>query len=186
MTHSASDRETAVSETVRDAEWVASQISVLAENLAREFAPSLKEIVLAGIRTRGAVVADRLRDKIRERTGVNVPIVYLDIAFYRDDYATAGPKIDSDATDISVSLDGRQVVLVDDVLHTGRTIRAALDLLMDFGRPGVIRLAVLIDRGGRQLPIAADYTAARLKVPEKARVRLRMAEVDGEDAVVVE
>ncbi len=173
-------------QTIRDAHWVSSQINALTENLTRELEPELPRIVLAGIRTRGAILADRLRDRIRERTGILAPIVYLDIAFYRDDYATAGPKLEGDATDISVSLDGRPVVLIDDVLHTGRTIRAALDLLMDFGRPSAIRLAVLIDRGGRQLPIAADYSAARLKVPEMARVRLRLSEVDREDAVVVE
>jgi pyrimidine operon attenuation protein/uracil phosphoribosyltransferase len=175
-----------VTERIRDAHWISSQIDSLAEDLIREFAPVMSQVVLAGIRTRGAVLAERLREKIRERTGVLPPIVYLDIAFYRDDYATAGPRIDINSTDISVSIDHRTVVLVDDVLHTGRTIRAALDLLMDFGRPAAIKLVVLIDRGGRQLPIAADFAAAKLQAPEKARVRLRLAEVDREDAVVVE
>ncbi len=175
-----------MSEVIRDAHWVSSQVSALTENLTSELSPVLDNVVLAGIRTRGAVLAERLRDTVKERTGTDVPIIYLDIAFYRDDYATAGPQIDSEGTEISVSIDDRTVVLVDDVLHTGRTIRAALDLLMDFGRPEMIKLAVLIDRGGRQVPIAADYAGVTLKVPDHARVRLRLSEVDHEDAVVLE
>ncbi len=172
-------------EVLRDAEWVSSQVAKLGEAVSAEFGARLGELVLAGIRTRGAILAERLRDHLRGATGTLVPIVYLDIAFYRDDYATAGPVIESDGTEISVSIDDRPVVLVDDVLHTGRTVRAALDLLMDFGRPSCVRLAVLVDRGGRQLPIAPDWAAERLEVPGDARVRLRVRELDEEDAVVI-
>ena len=124
------DGRNALTESVRDAQWIASQVDALAESLTREMKAELDELVLAGIRTRGAVLAERLRDRIRQATGARPPIVYLDIAFYRDDYATAGPVIESHGTEIAVSIDDRPVVLIDDVLHTGRTVRAALDLLI--------------------------------------------------------
>ena len=117
-------------------------------------------IALVGIVTRGDLLAKRLAEKIEAIEGTKVPLGKLDISFYRDDFAThLSPEVHS--TDILFDLDGKDVVLVDDVLYTGRTIRAALDALMDIGRPSTVQLAVLVDRGHRQLPIRADFVAER-------------------------
>ena len=123
-------------------------------------------IALVGIVTRGDLLAKRLAEKIEAIEGTKVPLGKLDISFYRDDFAThLSPEVHS--TDILFDLDGKDVVLVDDVLYTGRTIRAALDALMDIGRPSTVQLAVLVDRGHRQLPIRADFVGKN--VPSRAR-----------------
>ena len=133
-------------------------------------------IALVGILTRGDLLAHRLASKIKQIEGTDVPLGALDISFYRDDFAThLSPEVHS--TDIRFDIDGLTVVLVDDVLFTGRTIRAALDALSDFGRPSCVQLAVLVDRGHRELPIRADFVGKN--------VRLFLEEVDGVSAVEV-
>lgn len=145
----------------------------------------IANLVLIGIRTRGAYLADRIGAIIKRVEGADVPIGYLDISFYRDDLrgARAAPVVQK--TEILFDVAGKIVVLVDDVLFTGRTIRAALDALTDLGRPQAIQLAVLIDRGHRELPIRADYVGKNLPTSRKEQVVVQIEERDGADGVTV-
>ena len=141
-------------------------------------------IALVGIVTRGDLLAKRLAIKIREIEGVEVPFGRLDISFYRDDFATHfSPEVLS--TEIDFDIDGKDIILVDDILYTGRTIRAALDALMDIGRPASIQLAVLVDRGHRQLPIRADYVGKNVPSSSDESVYLFLEEVDGKTEVEI-
>lgn len=141
-------------------------------------------LALVGIVTRGDVLARKLADKIETIEGTKVPLGKLDISFYRDDFAThLSPEVHS--TDILFDLNGKTVVLVDDVLYTGRTIRAALDALMDIGRPAAVQLAVLVDRGHRELPIRADYVGKNVPSASDENVRLFLEEVDGKSEVEI-
>ena len=141
-------------------------------------------IVIVGIVTRGDLLAKRIVEIIEEIEGVRVPFGRLDISFYRDDFASyVSPEVLS--TDIMFDIDGRDIVLVDDVLFTGRTIRAALDALMDIGRPETIQLAVLVDRGHRQLPIRADYVGKNVPSAANESVRLFLEETDGKSEVEI-
>jgi pyrimidine operon attenuation protein/uracil phosphoribosyltransferase len=142
-------------------------------------------LLLVGIQRRGVQLADRIAAIITEREGTAPRRGALDITLYRDDLQTVGPRPVLGPTDIPGNLDGANVVIVDDVLYTGRTIRAALDELADFGRPARIALAVLIDRGGRELPIHADVVGKRVDLTPTQRVDVLVQEVDGRDAVVV-
>jgi pyrimidine operon attenuation protein / uracil phosphoribosyltransferase len=142
-------------------------------------------LVLVGIQRRGVQLADRLAKLIAEREGVQIPRGALDITLYRDDLQTVGPRPVVGPTDLPWNLEGKRVVIVDDVLYTGRTVRAALDELADFGRPERIALAVLIDRGGRELPIHADIVGKKLDVANGQRVDVLLEEVDGRTAVIV-
>ena len=143
------------------------------------------DLVLVGMHTRGVPLAHRLADRIRRFEGRDVPVGALDIQLYRDDITVRG-LIANAPTDIPVSIADAKVVLVDDVLFTGRSIRAAMDALMDLGRPKLIQLAVLVDRGHRELPIRADYAGKNVPTSTGERVVVRLAETDGEDAVVIE
>ena len=148
--------------------------------------PSDGRVAVIGIRTRGEALARR----IVERLGEDFPDRHfdhgvLDITFYRDDLAMRRGTPLVRATEIDFDLDGTFVVLVDDVLHTGRSVRAALDALHDFGRPKVVRLGVLIDRGQRELPIAADFAGRRVTAPDNKRVQLKLKETDGEEGVFI-
>jgi len=143
------------------------------------------KLVLVGVRTRGVPLARRLAANIREATGAEPPVGALDITLYRDDLTTIAPHPVIQGTDIPVSIDGRTVVLADDVLFTGRTVRAALDELVDFGRPARIELAVLVDRGHRELPIRADYVGKVLATARPEIVQVKLRETDGEDRVVL-
>ncbi|WP_283170400.1 bifunctional pyr operon transcriptional regulator/uracil phosphoribosyltransferase PyrR [Curtanaerobium respiraculi] len=139
-------------------------------------------IALVGIVTRGDVLASKLVDRIEQIEGVKVPLGHLDISFYRDDYLThLAPEVHE--TRIPFDIDGKDIVLVDDVLYTGRTIRAALDALMDIGRPKTVQLAVLVDRGHRELPIRADYVGKNVPSSSHENVRLFLREVDGRSEV---
>jgi pyrimidine operon attenuation protein/uracil phosphoribosyltransferase len=146
------------------------------------------ELAFVGIRTRGVPLAQRLARHLREITSVDVPVGSLDITLYRDDLMrhTVGPQPVVRLTDIPFSIDTRKILLVDDVLFTGRTIRAALDALIDFGRPRVIQLVVMVDRGHRELPIKADYVGKNLPTSLTQSVRVRLEEIDGRDEVVLE
>ena len=141
-------------------------------------------IGLAGIVTRGDLLAKRLVDKIEAIEGVRIPFGRLDISFYRDDFAThLSPEVLS--TEMPFNIDGMDIILVDDILYTGRTIRAALDALMDIGRPARVQLAVLVDRGHRELPIRADFVGKNVPSSSSESVRLFLEEVDGKTEVEI-
>lgn len=141
-------------------------------------------LAIVGIVTRGDILARDLAREIEGIEGVSLPIGSLDISFYRDDYATHfSPEVH--ATDVPFDVDGKKIVLVDDVLYTGRTIRAALDAIMDMGRPAAIQLAVLVDRGHRELPISADYVGKNVPSSHEENVRLYLKEVDGRTSVEI-
>lgn len=144
-----------------------------------------RDLALVGIRTRGVILANRLRDKINEIEKTTVDLGILDITLYRDDLATSKDKPVLRDTDIPFPIDGKKVVLCDDVLFTGRTIRAAIDALVDFGRPAEVQLAVLIDRGHRELPIRPDYVGKNIPTSKDMRVKVHMIGEDQEDKVIV-
>ena len=148
----------------------------------------LGELALVGIRTRGVPLARRLARSLKEINGDDVPTGALDITLYRDDLMrnAVGPQPVIRRTEIPFSIDDRKILLVDDVLYTGRTIRAALDALIDFGRPRAIQLVVLVDRGHRELPIKADYVGKNLPTSLKQSVQVRLQEIDGVDEVGIE
>ena len=144
------------------------------------------DIALVGIHTRGAVLAARLRDQVAELLGADVPLGSLDIGFYRDDLATradTGPVLQ--ATELAFALEPHSVVVVDDVLFTGRTVRSAIEALFDYGRPARVQLAVLADRGHRELPIRPDFVGKNLPTARDERVWVRLQEVDGVDEVSI-
>ena len=145
------------------------------------------DVVLVGMRTRGVPLAKRIADIIEGFEGIPIPVGALDISLHRDDIApsdlaSANPNL----TDIPISITNRRVILVDDVLYTGRSIRAAMDALMDLGRPRTIQLAVLIDRGHRELPIRADYVGKNIPSSKDEEIQVQLQEVDGVDKVVIE
>ena len=144
-----------------------------------------KDVTFVGLRTRGDTLAQRLAAKIAAIDGASLPVGALDITLYRDDLDMRGAPVVR-ATDIPFSIKGKTVVLVDDVLFTGRTIRAALDALIDLGRPKMIQLAILVDRGHRELPIRPDYIGKNLPTSRREAVAVRLTEHDGEDRVVIE
>jgi len=143
-------------------------------------------LLLIGIQRRGVPLAARIAAAIAENEGTDVPVGALDITFYRDDLSMVAQQPVVKGTALPSGIDGRTVVLVDDVLYTGRTIRAAMDALVDFGRPQAIRLAVLVDRGHRELPIRADHVGKNLPTSLSERVSVLLAEHDGTDAVCIE
>jgi pyrimidine operon attenuation protein/uracil phosphoribosyltransferase len=145
----------------------------------------LKDVILVGVRRRGVPLAERIAAAIADFEGVRVPVGQLDITLYRDDLATRGPAPLVRKTSIQPDITGRVVVLVDDVLFTGRTVRAALDAIADLGRPARIQLAVLVDRGHRELPIRADFVGKNVPTARSERVEVRLREADGEDEVVI-
>jgi len=145
-----------------------------------------ERIALVGIAARGDDLARRLAEEISRIEGVKVPVGILDITFYRDDIGLRAEAPEVKETRIDFDVGDRTVVLVDDVLFTGRTIRSAMDALMDLGRPSVIQLAVLVDRGHRELPIRADFVGKNVPTQKEDLVSVRLEETDGEDAVLVE
>jgi pyrimidine operon attenuation protein / uracil phosphoribosyltransferase len=172
--------------TVYDAADVRRIIAALVDRIAGAFSADLP-LNIIGIRTRGEILAQRIAGSLHGRGFKNIGRGVLDITLYRDDLSEIGPKPMVRPTDIQIALDGRPLLLVDDVLFTGRSIRAALDALSDFGRPGAVRLAVLVDRGGRELPIQADFVGLTLpNVPADNRVNVKLAEIDGRDEIAEE
>jgi pyrimidine operon attenuation protein/uracil phosphoribosyltransferase len=148
---------------------------------------SEERVAIVGIHTRGAVLANRLHTLIGELSSGEVPLGDIDISFYRDDIETREPGHEPvvHASHLDFALDGATIVLVDDVLYTGRTVRAAIDALFDYGRPARIQLAVLVDRGHRELPIRPDYVGKNLPTSLRERVFVRVEEVDGVDEVTI-
>jgi pyrimidine operon attenuation protein/uracil phosphoribosyltransferase len=156
--------------------------------MAREIVRQSKtsdSLAFIGIRTRGLFLAKRLCEIIKRSDGKEVPLGEMDITLYRDDLNALLPQGKVDHTRIPFDINNRTIILFDDVLHTGRTVRAAVDHLIDLGRPKAIHLAVLIDRGGREFPIAANFVAKKINLPKDGEVRLKLKEVDGKDEVVV-
>jgi pyrimidine operon attenuation protein / uracil phosphoribosyltransferase len=167
-----------------DAAHLGRTLSRMAHEIAERH-PDVGETVLVGVLSRGLPLARRLAALVEEATGREPRVGALDITLYRDDFTAVAPNPLKRGTDIPVSIDGRTVVLVDDVLYTGRTARAALDELIDFGRPARIELAVVLDRGHRELPIHADYVGHTLSTTRDEVVQVLVTEEDGEDRVVV-
>ncbi len=169
--------------TVLDARDVARALTRISHEIL-ERNKGAGDLVLLGIPSRGVPLAERLGAKISAVEGVDVPVGSLDVTMYRDDLRLK-PARTLLHTEIPADIDGRTVVLVDDVLFSGRTIRAALDALTEIGRPAAVRLAVLVDRGHRELPIRADFVGKNLPTSLVERVRVTVAEIDGEDAVTI-
>jgi pyrimidine operon attenuation protein/uracil phosphoribosyltransferase len=167
-----------------DASRMARTLSRIAHEIL-ERNPATSRLALIGIRSRGVPLAQRLARLIGEAAGAEPPVGALDITLYRDDFTSLAAQPITKGTDIVFSLDGRTVVLVDDVLFTGRTVRAAIDQLIDFGRPARIELAVVVDRGHRELPIRADYVGRSLATSLQEDVRVLVREEDGRDEVVL-
>jgi pyrimidine operon attenuation protein / uracil phosphoribosyltransferase len=162
------------------------RLESLSESILKTI-PSGAAFNLVGIRTRGEVIARRLLDILKNRTQAHIGFGALDITLYRDDLSEVGPRPLVRPTVLSFDIDKRPLILVDDVLFTGRTVRAALDALADYGRPSAVRLAVLVDRGGRELPIQADVCALSLgELPLTQVVKVKVAERDGYDGIEIE
>ena len=167
-----------------DAGRMARTLARIAHEIAERH-PDMKGLALVGVRSRGVPLARRLARRLEEATGNTPPVGALDITLYRDDFTTIAAQPITRGTDIPFSIDARTVVLVDDVLFTGRTVRAALDQLIDFGRPARIELAVLVDRGHRELPIRADYAGKTMTTAHEEVVQVLLEEEDGRDAVLL-
>ena len=144
----------------------------------------VKDLVIVGIHTRGVHLARRISANLAEFEGVEVPVATLDVSLYRDDIRVR-TQLKLQPTDIPMDIQGKRVILVDDVLYTGRTVRAAMDALVDFGRPQQVQLAILLDRGHRELPIRADYVGQNLPTSIHERVKVRLMESDGADEVAL-
>lgn len=140
-------------------------------------------IVLMGMRTRGEFLANRIHAKIKEIEGIELPLGVLDVTLYRDDFRTRMKQPEVSVSNITFDVNGKDIVLIDDVLYTGRTVRSALDALMDLGRPHTIQFCVLVDRGHRELPIRADYVGKNIPTSIDEEVKVKMEEIDGEDAI---
>lgn len=144
-----------------------------------------ENVVLVGIRRRGVPLAQRLQKYLKEIENVEVPVGTLDITLYRDDLNLRLDQPKVGKTEINFSIENKDVILIDDVLYTGRTVRSALDALMDIGRPKTVQLAVLIDRGHRELPIKADYVGKNVPTSRKEQIEVRLEEIDGVDEVII-
>jgi len=168
-----------------DRDGVRELICSLASDIINRNRKNIENICIIGIRNRGDILAERLAKYIYKETGIKPPVGAIDITLYRDDLTTIGPRPLIGPSEIPCSIDNRIVILVDDVLYTGRTVRAALDELVDFGRPLRIELAVLVDRGGRELPICPDYVGIMEEVDKRLNVAVYLEEFDGEEGVVV-
>lgn len=145
----------------------------------------LEDLVLVGIKTRGIYIAQRIAERLKQLEDIEVPVGELDITLYRDDVDTQQEDPEVHSSSIPVKLEGKEVIVVDDVLFTGRTIRAAMDAIMDFGRPRRISLAVLVDRGHRELPIRADYVGKNIPTALTEEIIVEMEETDGQDRIMI-
>ncbi|MBN1256717.1 MAG: bifunctional pyr operon transcriptional regulator/uracil phosphoribosyltransferase PyrR [Planctomycetes bacterium] len=165
----------------KDAAWVKATLERLAQEILAATANE-SALVVVGIRTRGSVLAERLAASL-QTAGREIAIGHVDVTLYRDDINNGGGRKAIGASDMPYNPEGKTIILVDDVLSTGRTVRAAITEIMDFGRPARILLLAFIDRGGRELPIQPDFTGETLKVAVDKKLQLRVKEIDGEDAV---
>ncbi|MEW6008277.1 MAG: bifunctional pyr operon transcriptional regulator/uracil phosphoribosyltransferase PyrR [Candidatus Omnitrophota bacterium] len=170
---------------IMDSQIMARIFARLANEIIEKNKPDVGNLSLVGIRTRGVYVAQRINNEIGKIIGYPLALGILDITLYRDDLTLIGPGPVVRKTEIDFEIQGKRVVLVDDVLFSGRTIRAAMDELIDFGRPKIIQLAVLIDRGHRELPIRPDYVGKNIPTSLLETVEVRFQEIDGKDEVVI-
>ena len=169
---------------VLDAEAIRRAITRIAHEIV-EHHRGTERLAIVGIRTRGAILAERLAQAIAQMSQAEIPVGALDITLYRDDLTAIGPNPVVHQTEIPFALSDQRIVLVDDVLYTGRTVRAALDALIDYGRPALIQLAVLVDRGHRELPIRPDYVGKNLPTAPEEVVIVRLTDTDGTDEIVI-
>ena len=169
---------------IMDQEGIRRALTRIAHEILEKNAGT-KDLVLIGIRRRGVPLARRLAERIKEIEGTPIPLGILDITLYRDDLSQLDYHPLVRKTEVPFSITGKKVVLVDDVLYTGRTVRAAMDALMDLGRPQLIQLAVLIDRGHRELPIRADFVGKNVPTSRKEQINVSLLEIDGEDKVTI-
>jgi len=166
----------------------AGQIDKALVRIAHEIAENnndIGDLAIVGIRTRGALLAQRLAEKMRTIVKKDLPVGALDITLYRDDLTAVAEQPVVHKTEIDFDIQDKVIIIVDDVLYTGRTIRCALDALIDFGRPKCMKLAVLVDRGHRELPIRADYAGKNIPTSQKETVQVKIKEIDGVDEVVI-
>jgi len=182
-----SARKAAATPSVRvcTADEMTRGIASIAKHIQREF-PDPTTLVLLGIRTRGVVIADRLRNLLEKAYKETVATGVLDITLYRDDLSSLGPQPMVRDSEIPFDVTGTNVIIVDDVVYTGRTIRAAMDEIIDFGRPRRIRLAVLVDRGCREYPIQPDYIGKKIPTTEEQSVRVCLTEIDETDEIILD
>ncbi len=172
-------------EKIMDSHDIERVIADTAKKISEEF-KDYEKLAIIGIKTRGVPLAKRLQRKLADLTGVDVPVGELDITFYRDDLTLISSAPVVKGTRIDFDVNDRFIILVDDVLYTGRTVRSALDeILVDFGRPRLIRLFVIVDRGNRELPICADYIGKTVYIPRDKIVDVLVREIDGRDEVIV-
>jgi pyrimidine operon attenuation protein/uracil phosphoribosyltransferase len=173
--------------TILDSEQISRAIDTIAEHIVKDLSPE-DSVAAVGIRSRGEIIAQRLAEKLGDALNADVPCGTLDITLYRDDINSPSqasqPQVRT--TEIGFSIDEKVIILVDDVLYTGRSTRAALDALVDLGRPQCIKLAVLVERAGRELPIQADYIGYKADVEVDKVVQVKLVESDGTDEVVIE
>jgi pyrimidine operon attenuation protein/uracil phosphoribosyltransferase len=167
---------------ILDAEGIRRAITRIAHEIVEKNGGA-ENLVIVGILRRGVPIAERLQEKLREFEGIEAPVGSLNIALYRDDLQSIAHQPIVGASEIPVAIDGKVVILVDDVLFTGRTARAALDELIDFGRPRSIQLAVLVDRGHRELPIRADYVGKNVPTSRHEVILVKVKEIDGTDGI---
>lgn len=142
-----------------------------------------KNLILMGMRTRGEFLAKRIQQKIKEIEQIELPLAILDVTLYRDDFRTRLKQPEVSVSNITVDITEKNIILIDDVLYTGRTVRSAMNAIMDLGRPGTIQFVVLVDRGHKELPIKADYVGKNIPTSLKEEIKVKMQEIDGEDAI---
>jgi len=169
---------------IMDSETIAQTVSRITDEIISRNRDS-RQLVVVGIRTRGIYLAQRLAEQVRNITGIKPPLGTLDISLYRDDLQIKREWPELKKTDIPFTIDRKTVILVDDVIFTGRTSRAAIEAIMDFGRPSSIQLAVLVDRGHRELPIQPDYVGNKINTNKDEKVKVLLDETDGKDEVIV-
>lgn len=178
-------KQASVSKTLLDKAGVEKAITDLATSILAEF-PTPNGLALLGIRTRGVILAERIKLILENLYGAHVATGAIDITFYRDDLSRIGPHPIVQGSEFPFDITDANVVLIDDVLFTGRTVRAALDEITDFGRPAIVRLATLVDRGMREYPIQPDYCGLRVSTTMKQQVHVHLDETDDEDSVILE
>jgi pyrimidine operon attenuation protein/uracil phosphoribosyltransferase len=168
---------------ILDENGIEQKVRSLGQDILKEFGKELSRLVIVGIQTRGAHLARRMARLLHEETGKEIPVGILDITLYRDDVHDIADQPEVKETDLPFDISDRPIILIDDVLFTGRTVRSAMNALIDYGRPECIRLAVLVDRGHRELPIGADYVGLSLKTRIDDVVDVNLKEIDEEDSI---
>ena len=171
--------------TLMDADAIGRTLTRLSHEIV-EKNKGLQDLCLIGIRRRGEIVAERLRALLKKYYGADVPCAGIDIGMYRDDLVSGYFVPDAKVNDLGFSADGKNVVLCDDVLHTGRSVRAAIEAIFDLGRPSNIRLLVLCDRGGREMPVSPDFVGKNIPASRHEFIDVRFAEIEGEDSLGIE